>query len=171
MGNSPQPSQSKTECYPLDLLPNLTQPSESSPPDNLSLRDSQVLPSPHRNPQTPPAAWSSDADIPSSTPQYHMVATAERQAEIIRMVDGDEKVAVGKTFQHMENGEVLEIKEVLRRERHVVIFYCHYPDFPGKEAILIARNEQVDWSMWRRVFWYLSFPFLQSRSSLSDSPV
>ena len=87
------------------------------------------------------------------------------------MVDGNEKVAVGKVFQHVDNGELLEVKEVLRWERHVVIFYCHYPGFPGKEAILIVKNEQVDWSAWKRVFWYLSFPFLQGRSSLSDSPV
>ena len=100
-----------------------------------------------------------------------MVTTAERQAEIIRMVGGDEKVAVGKTLKHTKNGELLEIKEVLRWERHVVIFYCHYPNFPGKEAILIMKNEQVDWSMWRKVFWYLSFPFLQRDSSLSDLPV
>src|SRR5215471_1152846 len=141
MYNSPHPSQMEIEIYPMDLLPCFTELPNPTSHNKPSFRESQVLP------------------------------IEERQVEVIRMTDNSEKVAVGKVIQNVKNGESLEIKEVLRWERHAVIFYGCYPDFPGKEVILIARNEQVEWNVWRRIVWYLSFPLLQGHSLLSNSSV
>jgi hypothetical protein len=106
-------------------------------------------------------------DVDVRLPQC--VATTERQLEIARLSEGDIQVKVGSMIPGgtTEVMEVMQVKGVWARERHVVIFHCEFPGYPSKEALLIVRNEQVLWDTWSYVSWYISYPFLPACSFIS----
>jgi hypothetical protein len=93
--------------------------------------------------------------------------------EITRLIETNERIGVGSLITSgIENStDVMQVKGVWKRERHVVIFHCDFPGYIGKEALLIVENEKVEWSVWSRVLWYLSFPFLPGQSFVSGSSI
>jgi hypothetical protein len=97
------------------------------------------------------------------------VAVTERQLEVARLSEGDVQVQIGSVIPGgtTEVMEVMRVKEVWARERHVVIFRCEFPGYTGKEVLLIVRNEQVLWNAWSYVSWCISYPFLPACSFIS----
>lgn len=135
--------------------------SPTSPTDYSSIRDSHVLP-----PST--STWSvGSGDNPPSTVT---VAADPQQIEVIRIVESESKLAVGQIIRPLGKKRYLEIKEMIGWERHAVCFYCQDVD-TRRDALLIVRNERVEWGWWSTVGWFLTFPFLQRRMFLAESPV
>jgi hypothetical protein len=162
--------------FPTPPYDNLSFPNEPS------LRESQLLaPTPDTfqeviRPSSRyiiPSSWSDDTVDNHRMVQSRVAVTARRHVEVITLVNSDGRVGVGRIVKPMgiRSRKRLLIKEVLWWERHVVVFYCKRLDVAQDEVFLVARNEQVEWSTWSTVKWYLFFPFLQSSSPITDLPV
>lgn len=164
----PQPLQSLEDLPPLILQPS---PFHSHP---VSRPDSPVLPHPSQTPTPPPDPNAKPRSAFSDNDHQTIPAVAPvRQLEIVKLLSTDQQIRVGS---RVSSGipdwmEVMEVKGVWRRERHAVVFYCIFPGYQKKEALLVVRNEQVEWSAWSYVWWFLEYPFLSTRSLISESPV
>lgn len=147
----------------LDERPSMreSQTLPNSPDEHPSMQESRTLPS-------TTSIWSIEADDghPST-----VITTPEQRVGVIRVVESDASIGVGEIIRPEGTRDVVEVKEVICWERHVVLFYGQHQGVQGEEALLVVRNERVRWSWWSTMAWYLFFPFLRGRSSFADSPV
>jgi hypothetical protein len=157
MDHSLSPQTTYDDSWIMNYLSRYQLPSQL-PDNHPSRRESQTLPS----------RWSIETrDGHPST----VTIAPKPHGGIIRVERSEKRIEVGKVYQTEGTSDRVEIKEVICWVRHAVLFYGRYQDGRGEEALLIVRNERVHWSWWNTMAWYLSFPFLQSRSSFIGSPV